>query len=469
MDYNTEAITRLASQVAETFKVALAQERPAGNPAPTIASIEKDMREMLRQLGGEALRLFLSTGQGTPAAELPCPCGGTLRYQRQRPATVTSVFGKITYTRAYYAGCACGCGSAPLDQRYGLTAGAMTSGLAALLGLAGVEFGFDESRTWLQAFLLFDVAGNTVRSETQTFGALQGQREARLCQQSQDAEYLQARCRATPERPPVPARLYGSLDAAKVRIEPRPKAGQKPEKTEQWRDMKVGCWYEAEPVPPAQRSTRQRDKFAREQAVWRATHMRYYCDILEAEAFGPLLWGTGCAAQADLAPELVFVCDGAVWIWNLVADYYPKAVQIVDWYHAADRLEQVAQAAFSTAPARAAWLETVTQHLWEGQVPAVIQALEILTPRYPIAQEAVTYFTNNAHRMQYAQFRAAGYLIGSGTIESACKQIVTQRLKLPGAQWTVEGAVLTAKARAAWLSGEWETLCTQRAALPLAV
>jgi len=54
-------------------------------------------------------------------------------------------------------------------------------------------------------------------------------------------------------------------------------------------------------------------------------------------------------------------------------------------------------------------------------------------------------------------------------VESGCKQIVTQRLKRPGAQWTVDGAVRTAKARAAWLSGQWETLCTQRAALPLAV
>ena len=50
--------------------------------------------------------------------------------------------------------------------------------------------------------------------------------------------------------------------------------------------------------------------------------------------------------------------------------------------------------------------------------------------------------------------RAAGFLIGSGVIESGCKQIVTQRLKLPGAQWLLDGAILTAKARVAWLSGD---------------
>jgi len=466
MDYSTETITRIAQQVVDTFKTGLAQRLQSGAALPSMADLENEMREVLRQIGAEALRLFLSTTPGTPSAEHPCSCGGTLHYQRKRPATVTTVFGKITYERGYYAGCRCGQGHAPVDEAYGLTPGAMSSGLAALLGLAGIELSFDESRAWLRRFLLFDVSENTVRSETQTLGVLQAEHEAMLCQHSQDEAYLQTRLRETTARP---TRWYGSLDAAKVRIEPRPKAGQKPEKTEAWRDMKVGCWYEAEPVSPSQRSVRQRDKFAREQAVFRAKNMRYYCDISEAEAFGHLLWATGCALKADLAPEVVFVCDGAVWIWNLVALHYPHAVQIVDWYHAADRLTRVAHAAFTAVCERATWLEQVTTLLWDGQVEAVIRACQAVTLAGEEAQHAVTYFTNNAHRMRYDQFRAAGYLIGSGTVESGCKQIVTQRLKRPGAQWNVEGAVHTAKARAAWLSGDWDILCARRAARPLAV
>jgi len=466
MDYNPETITSIASQVAGAIKVALAQRMQSGESSLTIADVETEFRQCLRQISQQALSAFLSTAGGTPVAELPCACGGTLHYQRQRTATITTVFGRLSYERAYYAGCRCGQGKAPVDEQYGLEPGAMTSGLAALLALAGIEFGFDESRGWLKPFLLFDVSENTVRAETQTFGGLQRERDEQVCQQSQDEEHLQARLRDTGPRP---TRLYGSLDAAKVRIEPRAKAGKKPEKYEAWRDMKVGCWYEAEPVPAAQRSARQRDTFEREQAVFRAKNMRYYCDIVEAEAFGKLVWGTGCAAKADLASELVFVCDGAVWIWNLVDFYYPQAVQIVDWYHALDRLKRVAQAAFVTEQERAAWLEPVTHDLWEGHVEAVRRACEQLAPRCEVAQDAVTYFTNNAHRMKYDQFRTAGYFIGSGTVESGCKQIVTQRLKRPGAQWNVQGAVLTAKARAAWLSGDWEALCTQRAALPLAV
>jgi hypothetical protein len=83
--------------------------------------------------------------------------------------------------------------------------------------------------------------------------------------------------------------------------------------------------------------------------------------------------------------------------------------------------------------------------------------------------DTLTYFTNNAARMRYEQYRAAGYLIGSSTVESSCKQIVTQRIKCAGAQWIIPGAVDTAKARTAWLSEEWNPVCMRWADLPLAV
>ena len=78
------------------------------------------------------------------------------------------------------------------------------------------------------------------------------------------------------------------------------------------------------------------------------------------------------------------------------------------------------------------------------------------------------YFTTHTERMRYAHFRAQGYLIGNGTVESGCKQVVTQRLKCAGAQWTRLGVVYTAKARAAWLSGQWDALHARFVDLPLA-
>jgi hypothetical protein len=464
MDDTTELIQVLARQIVSVVKQSLSTVAEP-QAATSLAWIETALRDVLRQVGAAALGQLLSAAQSTPVAELPCVCGGTLEYQRIRAATVLSVFGRVTYERAYYAGCPCGQGFAPVDDRYGLHAGQVSAGLAELLTLAGVELAFEHSRRWLKGFLLFDVSANTIRQETQVVGQEQTAHETRLRDQSQDETWLQAHLRTTA---PIPARLYGSLDAAKVRIEPR-NAAEKQAETETWRDLKVGCWYEAEPVPARQRSSRQRAVTERGHLSQRAKNIRYYCDIAEAQTFGKLMWATGCAAQADLTRELVFVCDGAVWIWNLIATHYPKAVQIVDWYHAADRLHGVAHTAFNQTAPRERWLERATTDLWEGRVTEVIQACADLGTHCSEAQDAATYFTNNAARMRYDQYRVKNYLIGSGTVESSCKQIVTQRLKCSGAQWIVPGAVDTAKARAAWLSEEWTPVCTRWSALPLAV
>ena len=238
---------------------------------------------------------------------------------------------------------------------------------------------------------------------------------------------------------------------------------------EDWRDMKIVCWYEGELVPNRQRSVRQKIKAQREGTVFRAKNKQYACDIAEAEQFGKLLWASGCSVFADRVPELVFVCDGATWIWKLISHYYPNAIQIVDWYHAEERLERIAEEAFSDLGERQPWLEKITEALWQGNVECVMEACQSLSKKSALAKQALTYFNNNKERMRYAQFRAAGYLIGSGVIESGCKQIVSRRLKLPGAQWNLEGAILTAKARCVWLSGRWQELISKRSLLPLAI
>ena len=99
----------------------------------------------------------------------------------------------------------------------------MTAGLAQLLALAGIEFSYDESPKWLREYLLFDVSENTVRSETERMGALQDQQEEELIQGSQDLVLLQERQRQPGPSVPVCTR---SMDAAKVRTDPRPKKGE---------------------------------------------------------------------------------------------------------------------------------------------------------------------------------------------------------------------------------------------------
>jgi hypothetical protein len=463
MKYNIEKINQIGKMLAEVI-----EESVMGTEEEKvrISDLEMALRETLQVVGQSALKQFLENADGELETEIECVCGGKLQYQRRRAATIWSVFGKVVYKRAYYAGCACQKGYAAVDGRYGIEPGKVTAGLAHLIALSGIKASFDEGCKWLKEYLLFEVSENTIRSETQKMGALQREADQELVKAMQDEKSLQQRERNQFEASDI---LYGSIDAAKVRIEPRDPQEKALENRETWRDVKAGCWYEGEVVPVHQQSTRQKEKAQCEGVVLRTKNKKYFCDIAEAKEFGKLLWATGCAAGADRTRLLVFICDGAVWIWKLITQYFPNAIQIVDWYHAADRLKRIAEEAFPTLQERQTWLKPVTEDLWQGRVELVIEACRPLAKKSKWAQQSLTYYSNNMERMRYDQFRSSNLLIGSGIIESGCKQIVTQRLKLPGAQWNLDGAILTAKARSAWMSGDWHKLTSARSALPLVI
>ena len=451
MEFSTESIKQMANILVQEME---RLDKVEGS----IRDLETSMREMMRAVGAEALGQILerSDQRQVPERTRPCACGGTMTYQFRRDAVILSVFGRVRYRRRYYTCSACHRGQAPLDQQLGLEAGEVTAGLAELLALAGVEVAFEEASRLVERYLLFRVSDNTLRKETERFGALQQAQEEQWKQQSQDEDWLQQRLRRMGK---LPGRLYGSLDGVMA-----PLRGE-------WRELKNIAWYRVEPVRSYQ-ERRHHASCVGEQPGLQAQDITYYCDIQPVEQFDELFWATACQRNADLYEELVFVCDGAAWIWKLIERHFPQAVQIVDWYHASEYLPAVAEAAFGRdTPEYQAWLQQARTLLWEGQIDELIDDCRLLAS-HPVAaqavQAAVTYFTNNRHRMDYARFRQQGYFIGSGTVESAGKQITTLRLKRAGARWTEIGAVQTAKARAAWLSGAWEQLATARAALPLA-
>jgi len=447
MEFSTE----LTDAVVQMFQQQIVQY-VADHPEAKLSELEAGLRQAVQKMGAQALQAGLSGLEASyPEAHIPCRCGQAAEYQFRRAAKTLTVFGWVEYRRAYYVCPACHNGQCPLDKRFGLEPGKVSASLSTLLAIAGVETSFEKACQLVERFLLLEVSDNTLRKETQTFGRLQEQIEADWQAQSQDPQALQTRLRTSVERP---GRLYGSLDGVQTPLEG------------EWRELKVGSWYEVEKVRNAPGSQ------VGDLDELRAKNITYYCDITEAQAFGTLLWASAVQRSADLANEIIFVADGAAWIWNLVERNFPHAVQIVDWYHAVEYLPPIAEAAFGAGsqPAKA-WLDQVCMALWDGQVQDVIAACKAFQS-HPhageVARKAVTYYTNNAKRMDYARFRAAGYQIGSGTVESGCKQIATQRLKRAGARWTLEGARLTAKARAAWLSGAWNQLSASRAALPLA-
>lgn len=447
MKFSTEAVEKMAElMVQEMNKV--------GAEGQGIREVETAMRELVREVGAQALGKYLEQkDEQLGEQEVVCECGEAMSYLCKRPATIVSVFGRVSYRRGYHLCEQCHARQSPLDRKMGIEAGQVTAGLAELLALAGVEIAFEEATRWLEHYLLFRVSDNTLRKETERFGELQEVQETEWKEKSQEVSWLQQRQRELGKQP---GRWYGSLDGVMA-----PLVGE-------WRELKNIAWYRVEQV----RSYQKRRRHARrvgEQNDLQAQDITYVCDFKTGDEFGDLFWASACQHQADLYDELVFVCDGAVWIWKLIERHFPHAVQIVDWYHASEYLPPIAETAFSPGtPQYHAWLENARSLLWEGQIDKLIHACQQLSSQATTAvHKAVTYFSNNQKRMDYARFRQQGYFIGSGTVESAGKQIATLRLKRAGARWTERGALLTAKARAAWLSGGWELLASKRAALPL--
>jgi hypothetical protein len=424
----------------------------AGEPQ-SLSEMERQIRQMLLKLGRFLLGAWLTMlVEPYPADSLPCSCGGEAAYQFNRAGTLLTILGQIEYKRPYYLCGRCQKGCYPLDQKLGLRPGQMSAELESLAGMTGAQLSFGQGSRLFEALTLIPLSDHSLAKATQAIGGEVQAQEKEWVAQSRDMVWLQAQDRLA-ERP---KRLYGSLDAAKVHM--------RGEEDDPWRDLKVGAWFTTTAKPPQKPN---------EDWKIEADHITYYCDVIEAKDFGPLVWATGCQRQAQVADELIFLGDGAEWIWNLVQEHFPEAVQIVDWFHATEYIAPVANAAFTDKAKRQAWSDQLRTDLWDGQLTQVIAAFERLSEHQragEAATKAVTYFTNNQHRMDYPTYRAQGYQIGSGTIESGCKQIVSQRLKVAGAIWDLDNAIQTAKARAALLSDQWQAITARREflALPLA-
>jgi hypothetical protein len=137
--------------------------------------------------------------------------------------------------------------------------------------------------------------------------------------------------------------------------------------------------------------------------------------------------------------------DGASWIWRSFGNHYPDAVQILDFFHASEHLNEVARAWYGEGTERATrWVKAREHDLLSDRVETVIRSIRSWRPAeedaIQIRRTNLGYFTTNKERMRYARFKARGYHIGSGVVESACKTVVGQRLKQSGMHWSEIGA-----------------------------
>ncbi len=172
-----------------------------------------------------------------------------------------------------------------------------------------------------------------------------------------------------------------------------------------------------------------------------------------------------CVDQAD---QVLFVADGAHWIWNRVPGLVRKlglnpdnVHELLDFYHAVEHLGKVAGLRKKwSAKERKSW---VTKHrglLLKGEAATVVQAVQAICRgrNSKAIKTEREYFVRNEHRLSFPAIKALNLPIGSGAIESSIRRVVNLRLKGPCTFWYKENAAKMIMLRSYYKAGRWNQL-----------
>jgi hypothetical protein len=166
----------------------------------------------------------------------------------------------------------------------------------------------------------------------------------------------------------------------------------------------------------------------------------------------------------------VCLMDGDRSLWELKKGYLSQAVGILDLYHVLEKLWKAAYSFHPESSAEAeAFVHRYLQMLLEGKVGYVIGVFRRLLKRHKLRggkrkglQRAIDYFEANRDAMRYDQYLAAGYPIGSGVAEGACRHVVKDRMERTGMRWEIEGAQPMLDLRTTYLNDEWSAFMEYR-------
>ena len=169
----------------------------------------------------------------------------------------------------------------------------------------------------------------------------------------------------------------------------------------------------------------------------------YQAFLGSADEMEPIQYLEGCCRGLLSCRRKSGVSDAALWIERITATNFPSLTQIVDWFHASERLWEVGKACFPDKVDRAEWVQTRQDDLWAGRTDKVVadlMALSIPDQTREDVADTPGYFERHQERMRYHQYRVAGYPIGSGTVESGVNIVVHHRLKRQGRGWQRDNA-----------------------------
>lgn len=375
---------------------------------------------------------------------MTCPhCGQAAEFHSHRPHTPTSLVGSIRYYRAYYLCRSCGQGLFPFDQEAGLTTRRQTPAVERVATLAGaVADSFEKGAELLEELSGLRLGESTVERTTEDAGG-------RLADAVEAGTTLGPRVDwPWPKDYQGKRCAYVELDATGVRIQ-----GQRGGPAE-GRMAYVGMVCNPAPEWP-----------------WpdekpRPMRSRYLSGLYPLEQFVPLLRPLAGRVGMDQADRWIGLTDGGNGLEERLRENFPRVeVVILDFFHPAERLTGLARRLHPEDQAQAEEQARQWRGLLKDEGGAVLGAVlsQWDWPKRAGLSEAVDelvgYLERHADRMDYPDYLAKGWCIGSGAVESACKTVVGQRLKLAGMRWGEDGADAVCHLRALYRSekGQWES------------
>jgi hypothetical protein len=400
------------------------------------------IRATSHRIGGSLLEKLLNADGGSySGATVDCSKGHRARFVEYRGKELTTVLSPVHVRRAYYHCDQCGEGVIPKDVALDIVDTSFSPGVRRMMGQVGGKEAFDDGRKDLEILAGVLVNTKAVERVSEATGKQIEQKNQREQKHALSGKIVPFIRKAT-----IP-NLYITIDGTGVPVVKRETEGRKgKDETGQakTREAKLGCVFTQTTVDAEGYAVRDEDSTT------------YVGAIEKAEEFGNRIYAEAVRRGIAQVRKIIFLGDGAKWIWGIADEHFPDAIQIVDLYHAREHLTKVAKLGKKSEE----WLSARREELDAGNVKNIATALNKLRPKDKVIQKEIKtemeYFQRNAKRMRYAEFRNQGLFVGSGVVEAGCKTIIGQRLKLSGMHWTVKGANAIIALRCCQMSNRWE-------------
>jgi hypothetical protein len=422
----------LVTQIAEAFKAAYGLKITDG---ADVLLVERNMLEYLMLLGrGVMAEVFqeMDGGYEGPVIEVD---EREYRFVGYRRTSLHGLFGMVEYTRAYYYSSQKGGGGYfPLDKKLGIEK-RHTPGCQYFLSSFTGREAYEKSLE--QFHEIFRPDGTQLISQRKALDmdAELGERLEQVRQEEIRQVFEQKR--DVTKEAPIEGRMAISVDATKVRE--WGEAELKPDGTKSWptiwRDAKIGA------VSSIGWDQKRQEAFC--------SASSYVSSIEHADLFFQRLTVEMNRRTANPKKlQVVFVADGANWIWDRFAEMAPEgSTFILDFYHACEHLSDLCKQLYGEqTPEYWRYFRRWKAALFDGKVTRFLQELHHIRDGcqpgalWDFLDGEIKYFTDNQGRMKYDVYRAARLPIGSGTIESACKNVIAARMKQGGMTWSEAGA-----------------------------